>query len=158
MNANWRKVAIMPVLGMALVLSSCTGNQSELITGPSKGLDRRVPTRQLEPPLHSCEVKALDFFGGDAMPFVVGCEDMYDATLQITSEEQNDAGCMVTVSGVVSFPGTTGHSYNFTASTGDCQHDGGKLKVCSSELGGCVQISLPFLQIVEPRHARSPVN
>ena len=92
------------------------------------------------------------------MPFAISCEDMGDAQLQVTSVENNDAGCPVCVRGVVSFPGTTGHTYNFTAKTADCQHDGGTLKVCSTQLEGCIEVSLPLLQIVQPGHQRARMN
>jgi len=173
MKASWRSVAIVPVLGIALVLSSCSGDQAGLITSPSNDLNRRVPLAEVKLPLESCRVKALDFFGigsgqsiectcdgcnGGRLPFVTSCEDMNDACVQVLSEEYNEGGCVVSVHGMVSFPGTSGHTYNFTATTSDCQHDGGMLEVCSTQLDGCVEVVLPRLQIVEPRQARNSMN
>lgn len=158
MKASWRSVTAVSLLGLSLVLSSCTGDQNGLITNPSNELNRQVPFTHADQQLQSCTVTALDYFTDGAMPFAVSCEDMGDALLEITKEEYNGAGCRICVRGVVSFPGTTGHRYNFTATTGDCQHDGGLLKVCSTQLEGCVEVSLPRLQIVEPGRQRGRMN
>lgn len=159
MKAGWRSIAVIPVLGIAIVLSSCSGDQSGLITSPSNSLDRRIPFTRVDEPLRSCEITALDYFGdGGAMPFEVSCEDMGDATVEIAQQNYSDGGCMIGVRGVVSFPNTSGHQYQFTATTGDCQHDGGTLQVCSTELGGCVKVSLPMLKIVQPGNMRSRMN
>lgn len=158
MKPSWRSVTVVPLLGLSLVLASCSGDQNGLITSPSNGLSREAPLTHVDHPVQSCEVTALDYFGDGAMPFTISCEDMDDAQVEVTGEEYNDAGCPVCIRGVVSFPGTTGHAYNFTATTGDCQHDGGSLKVCGTQLEGCVQVSLPRLQIVQPGHQRTRMN
>ena len=149
------------VLAVGLLCVSCSGDQAGNITAPSDGLGRKVdtPFAYHDQPITKCSVTAWDFFGnGGGMPFEISCEDMEDATLQVLTQHYGPGGCLISATGVVGFPGTSGHQYSFTATTGDCEHDGGSLKVCSTVLGGCIEVGLPRLQIVEPGRIRNSAN
>ena len=156
-----RLVAAVSVLAMGLGLTSCSGERAGNITAPSDGLERKTdrPLVFDDRPIAPCSVTALDFFGnGGGMPFEVSCEDMGDAVLQVLDEQYGAGGCLIGVKGVVGFPNTSGHQYSFTAATKDCQHDGGSLEVCGTMLGGCIEIRLPALQIVDPGRIRNTAN
>jgi hypothetical protein len=161
MKVMTRLGAGVSVLAAGLICVSCSGDQAGNITAPSDGLERRVegPFEFPDQPITGCSVTALDFFGdGGGMPFEVSCENMGDAVLQVLTRQYDPGGCLIGATGVVGFPGTSGHQYSFTATTSDCEYDGGSLKVCSTTLGGCTEVGLPRLQIVEPDRIRNVAN
>lgn len=154
----WRRIGIgtIAILTVSLSLTSCSLDPGSNPAGPSNALDRRTDELLITPNPRDCAVIANDIFGdGGALPFIVTCEDMNEAQVTETAESYNNNGCMVEVKGEVYFP-STDHMYSYTASTSDCQHDGGKLKVCASHWRGCTTARLPHLAIIDVNELPAP--
>lgn len=154
----WRRIGVgtIAILTVSLSLTSCSLDPGSNPAGPSNALDRK--TDQLTIPVNprECRVIANDIFGdGGALPFTVTCEDMNEAEVTPTTASYNNNGCMVEVNGEVYFP-STGHLYTYSATTGDCQHDGGTLKVCASHWRGCTTAPLPHLSIIDVHELQAP--
>lgn len=154
----WRRIGIgtIALLTVSLSLTSCSLDPTSNPAGPSKTFDRREhgPLMTLNP--QGCNVSANDIFGdGGALPFVLSCEDMNEAEVTESTESYNLQGCMVRVAGEVYFP-STGHLYSYMATTSDCRHDGGTLKICASHWGGCTMVPLPNLTIMDVDNLPAP--